>query len=126
MPIEKPPAIAADPFKSAKWDELTAGRRFRPADAPALALLCQWHKIADAATDEMESLGGQTAYTAENGDLKPMPQVQTLKAASAEIRALSKQLGIDGETGAEVESGHGNVLSVVAENRANRRARAAG
>lgn len=26
MPLEKPAAVAADPVKSAKWDELTAAR----------------------------------------------------------------------------------------------------
>ena len=125
MPIEKPPAIAADPFKSAKWDELTAGRRFRAADASALALLCQWLKIADAATDEMESLGGQTAYTADNGDLKPLPQVQTLKTASGEIRRLMAQLGLDSEEAKAVTRG-GSDFSVICGTRAERRARAAG
>ena len=35
--LTKPPNIANDPFKSAKWDELTAGRGFTTSDAPALA-----------------------------------------------------------------------------------------
>lgn len=52
MPITKPPGIESDAFKSAKWDELTAGRSFSQSDAPALSLLCQWYKIADTAQDE--------------------------------------------------------------------------
>ena len=35
--LSKPPNIANDEFKSAKWDELTAGRAFAQSDAPALA-----------------------------------------------------------------------------------------
>ena len=50
--LAKPPNIANDEFKSAKWDELTAGRDFAPSDAPALSLLCQWHKLAQQAQDE--------------------------------------------------------------------------
>ena len=53
MPLAKPPGIESDPFKSAKWDELTAGRNFPQSDAPALSLLCQWYKIADTAQDEL-------------------------------------------------------------------------
>jgi hypothetical protein len=52
--LTKPPNIANDPFKSAKWDELTAGRGFTTSDAPALALLCQWYKLAQQAMDELE------------------------------------------------------------------------
>lgn len=51
MLLTKPPGIESDPFKSAKWDELTEGRRFAQSDAPALSLLCQWHKIVYLATD---------------------------------------------------------------------------
>lgn len=55
MQIAKPPGIESDAFKSAKWDELTAGRSFSQSDAPALSLLCQWYKIAYTA---QEKLGG--------------------------------------------------------------------
>ena len=56
MPITKPPGIESDPFKSAKWDELTQGREFAQSDAPALSLLCQWYKIADTAQDELDGV----------------------------------------------------------------------
>ena len=56
MPITKPPGIESDPFKSTKWDELTAGRNFSQSDAPALSLLRQWYKIADTAQDELDGV----------------------------------------------------------------------
>ena len=127
MPIRKPNAIASDPFKSAKWDEITAGRRFQQSDAPTIALLCQWYKIAEQAMDELDNFGGETAYSNDMGDLKAFPQIGTLKTASAEIRQLNKQLGIVDTAGSEVEAGGGdNILSIVSGNRAERRARATG
>ena len=54
--LEKPESVAADEFKSAKWDELTRGRRFEQSDAPALALLCQWHKVAQQTMNELEGI----------------------------------------------------------------------
>lgn len=126
MALTKPPSVEADPFKSAKWDELTAGRRFRQSDAPALSLLCQWYKIAETAMDELDGFGGQTAYSNDMGDLKQFPQIQTLKTASAEIRQLNKQLGIDDEAEPEAAHGGADVLSIVSGRRAERRSRAAG
>ena len=126
MAIAKPPSIESDPFKSAKWDELVAGRAFKRSDAPTIAMLCQWHKVAQQAMDELDGFGGQTAYTADNGDLKPFPQIQTLKTASAEIRQLNKQLGIgEAEAGGEQRHG-GSVLDIVSGRRAARRSGAAG
>lgn len=94
MTLTKPPGIESDAFKSAKWDEITAGRDFAPSDTPTLALLCQWHKVAQQAMDELDSFGSQTAYQNDMGDLKSFPQIGTLKTCSAEIRQLNKQLGI--------------------------------
>lgn len=91
MAISKPPGIESDAFKSAKWDELTAGRDFAPSDAPALSLLCQWHKLAQQAQDELDNFGSQTAYQNDVGDLKAFPQIGTLKTCSAEIRHLNKR-----------------------------------
>lgn len=56
MPPTKPPGIESDPFKPAKWDELTQGHEFAQSDAPALSLLCQWYKIADTAQDELSGV----------------------------------------------------------------------
>ena len=124
MALRKPPEVAADAYKSAKWAELVRGRAFGPADAPALALLCQWHKVAAQATEELEGFGGQTAYTTESGELRAFPQVATLKAASAEIRALRRQLGLEGAAPASQER-KATALEVIRGSR-DRKARAAG
>ena len=93
--IEKPRSVADSPYRSAKWDEITEGRDFKQADAPLLALLCQWYEVNDTALEEIESGGSiQTAYTNDMGDIKQLPQLSTMAKASAEIRALSKQLGL--------------------------------
>ena len=97
MALKKPASVENDAFKSAKWDEVVAGRSFNETDAPILSLLCQWYKIVAQAQEELESFDNQTAYPSENGDLKPLPQISTLKTASSEIRALNKQLGIGEE-----------------------------
>ena len=126
MPITKPPGIESDAFKSAKWDELTAGRSFSQSDAPALSLLCQWYKIAQQAQDELDDFGSQTAYANDMGDLKAFPQIGTLKTASAEIRQLNKQLGIC-DTHEEAGSGakQASTLSIISGNRAKRQSRTA-
>lgn len=125
MPITKPPSIESDPFKSAKWDELTQGRTFVQSNAPALALLCQWYKIADTAQDELDNFGGQTAYSNDVGDLKAFPQIGILKTASAEIRQLNKQLGICDEAAPQEEERKVTVLSVMQGKYADRGAGAA-
>ena len=38
-PFDKPASAAPDPFKSAKWDELTRGRDFSDSGAPARTAL---------------------------------------------------------------------------------------
>ena len=122
MPLMKPPGIENDQFKSTKWDELTAGRDFTTSDAPALALLCQWYKLAQQAMDELDNFGSQTAYQNDMGDLKAFPQIGTLKTASAEIRQLNKQLGIcDGHESEVGDPGkQGTVLHLVQQRRAAR------
>lgn len=93
--LEKPPSVESDPFRSAKWDELTRGRDFSEADAPALALLVQWYQVVDRCVDDMSVDGGvQVAFQNDMGDLKALPQIATMKQASAEIRQLNRQLGI--------------------------------
>ena len=122
MPLTKPSGIENDAFKSQKWDELTSGRRFAQSDVPTLMLLCQWHKIAQLAQDELDNFGEQTAYSNDMGDLKAFPQIGTLKTASAEIRQLNKQLGIcDDHEGEVGDSGkQGTVLELVQRRRAQR------
>lgn len=124
MKLTKPPGIENDAFKSQKWDELTSGRKFELSDVPTLMLLCQWHKIAQLAIDELDQFGEQTAYQNNMGDLKQFPQVGTLKTASAEIRQLNKQLGIidNHEEGEDDGRQSAGILTVFAGGRAKRAA----
>lgn len=86
MPLSKPSNVAADPFKSAKWDELTVGRDFAPSDAPTLALLCAWYQVVDKCMPDIDVGGGvQVAYQNDMGDIKALPQLSTMKQASADI-----------------------------------------
>lgn len=91
--VGKPAEIASDEFQSRKWDELTAGREFSESDIPDLMTLCSWYAVLDQCMREINA-GGSTkvVYENEKGDLKPMPQIATMKQASAEIRALRKSL----------------------------------
>ena len=124
--LPKPPSVANDEFKSAKWDELTAGRDFSPADAPSLSLLCQWYKLAQQAMDELDGFGSQTAYQNDVGDLKAFPQIGTLKQCSNEIRQLNKQLGIcDQHQQREEPQRKATTLEII-QGRRDRKARAAG
>lgn len=104
MALTKPATVKNDAFKSAKWDEITQGRNFTQADAPALALLCQWYAVVESCVSDMnygEPLP-RVAYGNDLGDIKAMPQLSTMKQASAEIRQLNKQLGI--QDGHETQS----------------------
>lgn len=101
MPIRKPPSVASDPFKSAKWDELARGRSLRASDSPALELLVQWYAVVQRCIDDMDEAGGQVAYSNKLDDIRALPQIAIMKQASAEIRQLSRQLGIEGETEGE-------------------------
>lgn len=125
MPLTKPSSVASDPFKSAKWDELASGRRLRASDAPALELLVQWHAVVQRCIDDLDAAGGQVAYQNKIDDIKPLPQIAIMKQASAEIRALGKQLGMDGPGGAGEEAGDGGIIEFQSR-RASRRAGAAG
>ena len=69
MPIRKPNAIANDPFKSAKWDEITEGRTFTTSHIPMLTLLVQWHAVVERCIEDMDDANGQVAYQNEAGDL---------------------------------------------------------
>lgn len=96
--IEKPRSIESSPFKSAKWDEITADRDFSSSDVPTLTLLCQWYEVIDKCMDDLYFDGEiRVAYANDLGDVKAFPQLATMKQASAEIRALNKQLGINDE-----------------------------
>ena len=107
MTVSKPPSVEADPCRSAKWDEIVTGRRFRASDAPALTLLVQWYQVVERCIEDMGVNGGvQVAYQNDLGDIKALPQIATMKQASAEIRALNRQLDI--ADGRDVEGADGD------------------
>lgn len=127
MAIRKPASIRGDAFKNAKWNELTKGRNFRQSDVPTLTLLCQWYAVAQRCIDDMDELGGQVAYQNDLGDLRALPQIATMKQASAEIRQLCKQLGInDSEPALDTSRlKGGTVIDIATARRKERKARAA-
>jgi hypothetical protein len=124
----KPTNIENDAFRSAKWDELTAGREFSQADAPTLALLVSWYQVVEQCMEDIGVNGGvQVAYQNDMGDIKALPQLSTMKQASAEIRAINKQLGISDEPAKEQGgSKKASVLSLVISDRQRKAARAQG
>ncbi len=98
MALKKPASIKASSFKSAKWDEITAGRNFQKSDIPTITLLCQWYAVIERCIYDIDEDGDpRVAYMNDIGDIKSMPQISVMKQASAEIRALNKQLGINDE-----------------------------
>lgn len=121
--LEKPPSIANDPFKSAKWDEVTKGRKFDESDIPTLVLLVQWHAVVQKCIDDLDAFG-EVVYENKMGDIKSLPQLSSMKQASAEIRALNKQLGINDEVAPQEKKNNITRLSVIAGNRSKRSARA--
>ena len=125
MALKKPPSIANDAFKSAKWDEITKDRNFSQADIPVIALLCQWYAVIQRCTDDIDEANGQVAFMNDMGDLKALPQINIMKQASAEIRALNKQLGINDEVKPSETKKKASVISVVQGKRSNRSAKAA-
>ena len=126
MSLKKPDSVARDSVKSAKWDEITTGRDFDESDIPTLTLLVHWYSVVQRCIDDMEEAGGQVAYENNLGDLKALPQLSTMKQASAEIRALNKQLGIlDGKDTGETKPKKETKLYVIQANREARRAKAA-
>ena len=90
--LRKPADISRNKFRSKKWDEIVAGRNFRSCDIPIIKTLCYWYEIQDRCMADLEYDGElRVAYSNDLGDVREMPQVGTMKKASAEIRALNKQ-----------------------------------
>lgn len=121
--LVKPAAIRSDPWRSRKWDELVRGRGFAPSDAPALTLLVQWYQVVERCMEDISTDGGvQVAYSNDVGDIRALPQLATMKQASAEIRQLNKQLGIRDEARPRAEAGKASVLRLVTEDRRRKEA----
>ena len=92
--LKKPESIKADTWKAKKWDELVKGRAFTTVDIPTLTMLVQWYAVLERCISDISEAEGSVAYSNKMGDYKPLPQIGVMKQASAEIRALNKQLGI--------------------------------
>lgn len=123
--LEKPESIKADAWKSKKWDELVKGRAFTAVDIPTLTMLVQWYAVLERCISDISEAEGSVAYSNKMGDYKPLPQIGVMKQASAEIRALNKQLGIaDGRDVDGVGSStrpQATVLTLIQNNRQRRR-----
>ena len=123
--LNKPKQIEQNEYKSSKWDELVAGRNFSERDIPTLCLLCGWYAVMERCLSDLD-FGDelpQVAYQNDLGDLKAMPQLSVMKQASAEIRAINKQLGIEEDyTVTPVKE---TKLHVIQNRRAKRQATAA-
>lgn len=121
MALKKPRNVAQSPYKSAKWDEITEGRNFQQSDAPIIALLCQWYEVVDKCMDDIDYGDTiQVAYENNIGDIKEIPQLGTMKKASAEIRAINKQLGINDEVAEKPKEQKRTPLNVITINRQSR------
>ena len=124
--LRKPKSIAASKQKRRLWNEITRDRDFSPEDVPSLVLLVQWHAIVERCVADMTD-GDEVSVAFYNklGDIKAIPQIDTLKKASAEIRALNKQLGINDQPEAkQATTEKANVLSLIMGNRADKAAAA--
>lgn len=115
--LEKPQKIASNPVKSAKWDEITAGRDFDESHIPLLSLLCHWYAVLERCIDDMDEVDGQLIYENNMDDMKPLPQLGIMKQASAEIRQLNKQLGINDEVTPSKAERRETVVHVLQTNR---------
>lgn len=102
--LTKPESIKTDVWKAKKWDELVKGRAFATVDIPTLTMLVQWYAVLERCITDISEADGMVAYENKIGDLKALPQIGVMKQASAEIRALNKQLGI--ADGRDVDPGH--------------------
>ena len=117
--LTKPKSVREDPYRNRKWNEIVRGRSFKPSDVPALTLLVQWYQVVDKCMEDISDEGGvHVAFANDLGDIKALPQIATMKTASAEIRQLNKQLGIndgrDSEAPEEVgASAEADVLRLV-------------
>ncbi len=122
--LKKPKRIKEDRYLNAKWKEITKGRNFPQYQAPLIESLCVWYQVADKAMEQMNEGGAlEVSYVNKFDDIKERPEINTLKKATAEIRALNKLLQIEDEPApvvrvnrlTEIQSKYKNGLRVVGE-----------
>lgn len=105
--VEIPEDMAQNPVQAAIWAELCPeGNRFEPQDVPMLRRLCFWHSVADEAQRQMEHNGklaifdpiALKPFAGKDGKapfmVRKSPALAVLRDATAEIRALSNDLGL--------------------------------
>ena len=146
--VPMPGDIAQDPVRIAIWRDIAPeeGNRFTAQDVPTLRLLCYWHAVAKQAQEAIAKGDGHInifdrigtkPYKTDDGRSVPLvrknPALGILKEASAEIRALSDQLGISPRTRAaapaeahQPRSANGRILSMVLSDREAKARKAAG
>lgn len=146
--VPMPEDIAQDPVQSAIWRDIAPeeGNRFTAQEVPTLRLLCYWHAVAIQAQEAIAKGNGHInifdrigtkPYKTDDGRSVPLvrknPALGILKEASAEIRALSDQLGISPRTRAaapaeaqQPRSANGRILSMVLSDREAKARKAAG
>ncbi len=96
--LKKTSRVKADKFLSEKWDSIVGTRNFEDFQAPLIESLCIWYQVADKAMEQMTADGSlEVSYVNKFDDIKERPEINTLKKATAEIRALNKLLQIDDE-----------------------------
>lgn len=107
--VSMPDDIARDPVQSDVWRSVApeGANRYTEAEVPTLRLYCFWHAVARQAQETIAKGDGHVnifdrigtkPYKSADGRSLPLvrknPALAVLKEASAEIRALSDQLGI--------------------------------
>ena len=90
MPAVKPDEIAADPYRSQLWDDLSQSIRLMPQHVPLLEVLVNLLAAARQSTSDLMYDG---SFEVIQGD-RVNPSLKALLDTSAEIRQLTKQLGI--------------------------------
>ena len=90
MPVVKPDEIAADPYRSQLWDDPSQSIRLMPQHVPLLEVLVNLLAAARQSTSDLMYDG---SFEVIQGD-RVNPSLKALLDTSAEIRQLTKQLGI--------------------------------
>lgn len=118
--LEPPENVAKNPEKLKKWQELCRVKNLTQKDAPTLELLCEWYAVLSRCISDIAAGGGSIVYKNKLADIKPLPQVAVMKQASAEIRQLTKQLGLDEEKDDEEKAAPPPVLRLIQSKRKSR------
>lgn len=126
MTLQKPHYVEDNPIMSQKWDEITEGRNFSSIHATTIEQLCFWYAVLRTCQEDITVDGEiRVAYGNEYGDIKAMPQMESARKASDQIRQLNKQLGINDEAPSQPKKREVNIIAVKQDKRAQRRAQAA-